>query len=278
MIKIFITVLEIIIPLLVCFLIIKNENIKEKTKKICINTVEGLKANMLKRNSGYFSYIKIDEDLRKKGAYYIFQEKISPALFIIAKFLIALLLFMATLSLSKILLISVIIGVLSFFLPDLLLNISNNNDNDAMLTDIKNMVDILKLQTNAGIHISQALITCYRTVENQRLKYELLEVINKILISNDILDAIDDFNERFDNEYIDMICIMIRQSHENGYSVQIMKDMSTQLSNLQKAINIKKQESLDRKIQALEVMIFIGLVSTCLYILVIEMFNAFTSI
>ena len=59
-----INVLKVVIPLLVCLLIIKNNNLKSKTKRIYLNTVEGIKAELLKRKVGYFSYIKIDNNLK----------------------------------------------------------------------------------------------------------------------------------------------------------------------------------------------------------------------
>ena len=110
--------------------------------------------------------------------------------------------------------------------------------------------------------------------ENNNLK----ELVNNIMLTNDIETSIRSFNTRFDNEYIDMICVMILQAQESGYSVQIMKDMSTQLSDLQKAINIKRQESLDRKVQLLELLVFVGLLGTCIYGMALELTKALKNI
>lgn len=278
MLNLFITILKILIPLLVCILIMKNKNLKEKTISTYNKTLINIQHRLKKRRTGQFSYAEIDRKLKRKGAYYVLQEHINPAIYIVIKVMTALLFVFLSLSFSNNIILAILFAILGFFLFDILLSFSNNNDNDEMLSDIKDVVDILKIQTNAGIHLSESLITCYRTVKNKRLKYELIELVNQIMLTNDIETSIRRFNNRFENEYIDMICVMILQAQESGYSVQIMKDMSTQLSDLQKAINIKRQESLDRKVQILELLVFVGLLGTCIYGMALELSKALTNI
>lgn len=278
MLNLFITILKVLIPLLVCILIMKNKNLKEKTISTYNKTLINIQHRLKKRRTGQFSYTEIDRKLKRKGAYYVLQEHINPAIYIVIKVMTTLLFIFVSLSFSNNIILAILFAILGFFLFDILLSFSNNNDNDEMLSDIKDVVDILKIQTNAGIHLSESLITCYRTVKNKRLKYELIELVNQIMLTNDIETSIRRFNNRFENEYIDMICVMILQAQESGYSVQIMKDMSTQLSDLQKAINIKRQESLDRKVQILELLVFVGLLGTCIYGMALELSKALTNI
>ena len=278
MLNIFIMILKILIPLLVCMLILINKNLKEKTLNAYNKTLINIQHRLKQRKTGQFSYREIDRKLKSKGAYYVLQEHINPAIYMVIKVLTTLLFVFMSLSFSNNVILIIALGTLGFFLFDILLAFSNNNDNEEMLSDIKDVVDILKIQTNAGIHLSESLITCYRTVKNKRLKYELIELVNNIMLTNDIETSIRSFNTRFDNEYIDMICVMILQAQESGYSVQIMKDMSTQLSDLQKAINIKRQESLDRKVQLLELLVFVGLLGTCIYGMALELTKALKNI
>lgn len=276
MINIFITLIEILIPILVFILLIKNKNMQEKARNLYDKTLDNLTIKLRNRTYGNFSYSEINRKLKGKGAYYIFREYMNPAIYIIIKILSTLLLILVGISISKNIIVATLFGILGFFLFDIILNISNTNDNNNMLTDIKNIVDVLKIQTNAGVHISQSIDTCYRITTDKRLKYELLELRNNILVTNDIITSINEFKERFSNEYIDTICIMLLQSQESGFSLQIMKDVSAQLADLQKVINIKKQESLDRKIQFIELLLFIGLLGICIYAMALELIQVLT--
>lgn len=268
-IEIGIIILKIVIPILFCLLILYSSVLK----RIYQNSLSNIETKMRKNRKGYFNYFAIDEKLKKKGAYYLFKEDINPAFYMIVKILFSLVFLVTTLTFTRNIIILLIAALVGFFVFDLILNIANNTDNAEMLTDLKEMVDILQIQTNAGIHLSESLISCYRAVSNKRLKYELLKLVNNVLLNNDIVNSIDEFNERFENEYIDVICVMIKQSQDSGFSIQIMQDISKQLAGLQKTINLKKQEKLDRSIQYLELAIFIGLLAVCIYVMGTELIN-----
>ena len=67
-------------------------------------------------------------------------------------------------------------AVIAFFVPDILINISNNADNDSMLTDIESIYDIMRIQARAGVFIQDSLMDCYLPTKNARLKSALLEL------------------------------------------------------------------------------------------------------
>ena len=268
-IEISIIILKIVIPILFCLLILYSSTIRKMYEK----SLGKLENKMRKNRKGYFNYFAIEEKLKKKGAYYLFKEDMNPAFYMIVKILFSLVFLITALTFTRNIILLLITALIGFFIFDLLLNIANNSDNTEMLTDLKEMVDILQIQTNAGIHLSESLISCYRAVSNKRLKYELLKLVNNVLLNNDIVNSIDEFNERFDNEYIDVICVMIKQSQDSGFSIQIMQDISKQLAGLQKTINLKKQEKLDRSIQYIELAIFIGLLAVCIYVMGTELIN-----
>jgi len=232
-------------------------------------------------NKGYFNLERIDYYLRSHGGYFMFKW-LNPASFLMIKSVLALLTFVLLLLMIKtniviVLICSTVGAIAGFFAFDLLIDTSNNEDNDNMLSDIKTIFDTLRTQTKAGVFLTNSLAECYMIVGNDRLKDALLDMTNKITIQNDIEDAVKDFNKKFDNQYIDTLCITILQSMESGKSVQILDDLSKQIADMQSAINIKEQEKLDAKIQVLELLIFVGLVISVLYGLVTQMMMQFTN-
>ena len=203
----------------------------------------------------------------------MFGEMATPVTFLLVKLLAFLLLFMVGISFNSIL-AGLILGVLGFFLPDILLNVSNSMDNDTMLSDIKCIYDTLRIQTKAGVFLSASLCECYLAVKNRRLKSALLELTNDISTRREIDDALERFNEKFDFGQIDIFCIVIRQSMESGRSVKVLEDLSLQMNDLQRAINMKEKEALDRKVQVIELMLFIGLLAVTVYSLGVEVISS----
>ncbi len=255
----------------------KSVNDKLRTQVLGMLTTE----EEVNENKGYFDLERIDKYLKNHGGYYMFTW-LDPFTFIMIKIGVALLAFLTVFSLitSSIplaLFAGAVAAAFGFFGFDLVLNIANDSDNDEMLADVKSIFDTLRTQTKAGVFLTNSLAECYMIVANARLKSALLDMTNKIIIKNDIEDAVKEFNEEFDSPYIDTLCVTILQSMESGKSVQILEDLSKQIADMQSAINIREQEKLDAKIQVLEMLIFIGLIGAVLFVLIMSMFGQFTS-
>ncbi len=62
------------------------------------------------------------------------------------------------------------------FVPVMLAVMSNRADNDAMMSDIESMYDIIRIQARAGVFIQDSLMDCYMLCTNRRLKAALLEL------------------------------------------------------------------------------------------------------
>lgn len=255
----------------------KSVNDRLRTQVLGMLTTE----EEVNENKGYFDLERIDKYLKNHGGYYMFTW-LDPFTFIMIKIGVALLAFLTVFSLitSSIplaLFAGAVAAVFGFFGFDLVLNIANDSDNDEMLADVKSIFDTLRTQTKAGVFLTNSLAECYMIVANARLKSALLDMTNKIIIKNDIEDAVKEFNEEFDSPYIDTLCVTILQSMESGKSVQILEDLSKQIADMQSAINIREQEKLDAKIQVLEMLIFVGLIGAVLFVLIMSMFGQFTS-
>lgn len=261
-----------LIPVLLVILLMKM-NWKENVSKVS-DAGNDFAGRILKKSKlNYLKYDSIQKFLNTKGATYMFGEAANPVTYMLIKILVLLLLFMAGMSLEGIL-VAVLLALTGFFLPDILLTVSNSSDNDAMLEDIKCVYDTLRIQTKAGVFLTASLSECYLAVRNRRLKSALLELTNDISTRREIDDALERFNEKFDCGQIDIFCIVIRQSMESGRSVKVLEDLSLQMNDLQRAINMKEKEALDRKVQIIELLIFMGLLAVTVYSLGVEVMSS----
>ena len=265
-------VLLIALPVLLV-IIVMNIDWKENLSKAGESGADFVGRILKKSKLNYFNFHSIQKFLKTRGAVYMFGEMATPVTFLLVKLLAFLLLFMVGISFDSVP-AGLILGVIGFFMPDILLNISNSMDNDTMLSDIKCIYDTLRIQTKAGVFLSASLCECYLAVKNGRLKSALLELTNDISTRREIDDALERFNEKFDFGQIDIFCIVIRQSMESGRSVKVLEDLSLQMNDLQHAINLKEKEALDRKVQVIELLIFIGLLAVTVYSLGVEVMNS----
>lgn len=269
---VFKNILLIILPVLLV-IIVMNIDWKENLSKAGESGADFVGRILKKSKLNYFNFHSIQKFLKTRGAVYMFGEMATPVTFLLVKLLAFLLLFMVGISFDSIP-AGLILGVIGFFMPDILLNVSNSMDNDTMLSDIKCIYDTLRIQTKAGVFLSASLCECYLAVKNRRLKSALLELTNDISTRREIDDALERFNEKFDFGQIDIFCIVIRQSMESGRSVKVLEDLSLQMNDLQRAINMKEKEALDRKVQVIELMLFIGLLAVTVYSLGVEVISS----
>ncbi len=265
-------ILLIILPILLV-IIVMNIDWKDNLSKAGESGADFVGRILKKSKLNYFNFHSIQKFLKTRGAVYMFGEMATPVTFLLVKLLAFLLLFMVGISFNSVP-AGLILGVIGFFMPDILLNVSNSMDNDTMLSDIKCIYDTLRIQTKAGVFLSASLCECYLAVKNRRLKSALLELTNDISTRREIDDALERFNEKFDFGQIDIFCIVIRQSMESGRSVKVLEDLSLQMNDLQRAINMKEKEALDRKVQVIELMLFIGLLAVTVYSLGVEVISS----
>lgn len=265
-------ILLVVLPilLLLIFMKIKWKENMEKT----MDAGADFAGRILKKSKmSFLNFDSIQRFLKSKGAVYLFGDTATPVIFVTVKVLLLLLLFLMGASIGGIL-PGMFFGMVGFFLPDMLLTISNSADNDSMLEDIKCIYDTLRIQTKAGVFLSASLCECYLAVKNRRLKSALLELTNDISTRHEIVDALERFNEKFDCSQIDIFCIVIRQSMESGRSVKVLEDLSLQMNDLQHAINLKEKEALDRKVQIIELLIFVGLLAVTIFSLGMEVISS----
>lgn len=152
-----------------------------------------------------------------------------------------------------------------FYIPDIIVHMSNSADNDAMMPDIESIYDVMRIQARAGVFLKDSLMDCYINTANKRLKAALLELCNQMSTNMTVQEAIDNFSGKFCNRHIDVLCIVLSQSQSSGRTVQILSDMSGQINQLRHSRAKYEEGKLERKIEVIELLIFVGILAIGVY-------------
>ena len=96
-----------------------------------------------------------------------------------------------------------------YYVPELLLLYLNRQDNHKMMPDLQLIYQALEVQTCAGVYVTDALTECCQSVRTQRLQQALMELSGDLVIQSDLVTALSDFQQKFDNRQIDALCITL---------------------------------------------------------------------
>lgn len=160
--------------------------------------------------------------------------------------------------------------VLGYFSYDVLIRASNSAANEKMLPDIKSVFDTLKIKTEGGMFLTSAMMECYKNTRHPRLKQALLEMNGQLIAQNDIGETIDDFGMKFHNKQVDILCIILKQSMESGKTVEILKDISDQLTDMQQAINLKSKNKMESQTLIIQLLMYALIIVLCVYGIIVS--------
>lgn len=234
---------------------------------------------MKTKQTGFFSYRKIDELMTSTGYKYKQRSKNKlvqlPSEFLVDCFVIAFI--------GGFICVGILWAFNNFtfapsqalaFIPGFLIFLnfnkwsltnSDKTDNKRMLPDINSMYETLKVSATAGIPIVDGLAECYRQVKHPRLKTAMSEVSNSIHAGRDIETAINNLRAQFTSPEIVQFCIVIKQALETGRQEEILSDLAANMREVQAEINHQIEESLNTKVQMIQMSLLFVLIFTMLY-------------
>ncbi|MCM1568643.1 MAG: type II secretion system F family protein [Roseburia sp.] len=217
-------------------------------------------------------YRKSERWLGKNGAAYHLGEKITPFRFLTARLLLAAAGF---LTLSQLGISYGLLAMLSLYmLPSGLVVYLNAQDNKRLLQELKLLYHALEIQIRAGVYVTSALAECYGCVQDKRLKQALLELAGDIVMHGDLYEALERFQDKFDNRHIDSLCIIILQAMESGQAAELLSDLAEQIKDMELSALAGKKEALDRSITFYQLGILAAVMGIVLYACVSQMFSA----
>uniref|UniRef100_UPI003FF13C01 type II secretion system F family protein n=1 Tax=Waltera intestinalis TaxID=2606635 RepID=UPI003FF13C01 len=136
--------------------------------------------------------------------------------------------------------------VIGFFLLPLLLLYINNKDNDALTPQIQTLYSLLQVQIHAGVPMIDALSESYQSFPAGRLRNALSEFSTTIYFNGSFDKSLEELNGKFYNGFIDSLCIILLQARESGQAMELLRDISQQITDMQASLQLKKKEKLNR--------------------------------
>ena len=230
----------------------------------------------LYKNTHLRHYNKIQVYLSQVGANYIMKRIVDPVEYIAAKFALAFIFGFAGFLFFK--WAGLLIGaVFGYMVLQVILEFNNKEDNEHMLEDFVSIYEVIMIKTEAGIFLTDSLKTCYKSVENKRLKKELYYLMMEITAQNNVTEALSKFQLKFKNVHINELCSVIRQGYETGSVVNAIANVTKHLNDIQKAVELRYNQKLDHNITKVQMVILLSIMVVVIYGIIISMssFNIF---
>ena len=243
----------------------------EHPPKIVLQACEDMAGRILEKSREKNWYRKTAGWLTRNGAAYHYGRWMNPTGYLALCLVLAIAGF-GILSFWKIG-YGVVAGILLFFLPGRMLVYLNKKDNEAMLPEIQLVYHALEIQIMAGVYVTDALSECYGSVKGKRIRQALLDLAGDIVMKADIYRALSNFRGKFDNPYIDSLCITIIQGLESGQAVELLGDIADQMKDMEGRLLERRKSSLDRSITFYQLGILAAVLGVVLYACIIHMFT-----
>ncbi len=217
-------------------------------------------------------YQRTEAWLNKNGASFHYGKWIHPTGYLSLRILLAL---MGLLVVSGIAMgYGILIAIILFFLPGWMLTYLNRQDNLKLLPEIKLVYHALEIQIRAGVYVTDALAECYGSVQDKRLRQALLDLAGDIVMKADIYQALERFQGKFDNRYVDSLCITILQALESGQAVELLGDIAEQIKDMEATVMERKKAALDRSITFYQLGVLAAVMGIVLYACITHMYSS----
>lgn len=217
-------------------------------------------------------YQRTRDWLNKNGATYHYGKWLQPASYLTLRIVLALMGFVGLYRIAPG--YGVAGGVVLFMLPAWLVVYLNHQDNLKLIPEMKLVYHALEIQIRAGVYVTDALAECYGSVQEPRLKQALLDLAGDIVMKADIFDALGRFQSKFDNRYVDSLCITVLQALESGQAVELLGDIAEQIKDMESTVMERKKASLDRSITFYQLGVLAAVLAVVLYACVSHMYSS----
>lgn len=246
----------------------RSEEVRKTSKDIGDRALQQAVNSMKSSKFRMFNYDELKLYMSRSGVDFMTNEKLTPLGYVGLKLLLSLFLLIVCIQQGSVF-GGLFLGIACFFIIDLIINMSDKSDNDKMLDDIKNIYDTLRIQTKAGVYITSVLTDCYLVVQNRRLKKALLDLTSDIIAKNDIEYSLDKFKDKFNNEYIDTMVIIIRQSLKTGQAVKMFDDIKVQIDDIDAAMIIAEQNRIKSQIIFVQLLLYLSIIALAIFVAVL---------
>lgn len=240
--------------------------------RLLLQTYEVLALSVKTSKNGIFDYQEVKSFLEHNGAVFHYGTWIDPIRYTGLRLVAGVMGILAGISYG--LIGCVCCAAVGYCLPRLLLVYLNSKDNERLLPELKLVYHALAIQIRAGVFVTDALTEVYGSVQEERLRTALLILSGDIVMKADLEDALSRFQSKFDNRYIDALCITILQAMESGQAVDLLGDITEQIKDMEVSVLERKKSALDRSITFYQLGILAAVLTVVLYACINYMFSA----
>ncbi len=241
-------------------------------RTLVLEAYEAICMQAKKSRGGILDYERWDKYLTMYGATYFYGEWMNPVVYAAICLLVGLM--GVTIGTVVNGLVAILIGLTGFFIPGILLRYLNKRDNDNMMPQLDMLYSALAIQIRAGVFVTDALAECYGSITHVRLKDALKDLSGDIVMKADLDSALERFQGKFNNQYIDSLCITILQAMESGQAIELLGDIAEQIKDMEIILQNKKKEQLNRSVTFYQLGIFALILVLVLYSCVVHLFSA----
>lgn len=242
---------------------VKNEIIQKQYSKMQGRGKQFLTENMKRAKGKSFNYDYMDAFINKYGVNFMIKG-ITPVGYVALKLIASLFVMIVTMHESIVL--GLAFGPACYYILDFIFIESNKSDNKLMLEDIKNVYDTLRIQIKAGVYITSVLTDCYLVVKNKRLKKAFLELTSDIAAKNDLEESLDRFTYKFDNQYIDNLATVIKQSMTTGQAGKMFDDIKGQINDIENAMVEAEKQRINAQILIVQALMYVAILVSTVYL------------
>lgn len=240
--------------------------------RIILRACVEFRYHIRKKNKGILDYGKVETYLRRNGASFHFGKWLEPVGYMAIRLILGGIGIWIGMYFGMI--YGALLAVIFFNLPNGMLLYLNHQDNEKLLPEIKLVYQALAIQIRAGVYVTDALAECYGSVQEERLRAALMELSGDIVMKSDIDEALDHFQSKFENRYVDSLCITILQALESGQAVELLADIAEQIKDMEVSVMSRRKSSLDRSITFYQLGVLTVILAVVLYACVTHMFSA----
>lgn len=230
-----------------------------------------INSRLVEQKGSLFDYHRVECFLLRNGAADHLGSWVEPVKYQALKIILALTGLMAGIRIHV--LAALVLAAVAYAAPGIYLVSANSRDNQGMLPEIKLVYNSLAIQIQSGVYMADALSECYASVTDRRLKAALRELSGQIIMKSNFGGALEQFRSRFDNPYIDSLCVILLQAMETGQAVDLLSDISEQLKDMEAAILQKRKGKLDRDTTFYLLGIMAAVLGVVIYVCVSEIFR-----
>lgn len=242
---------------------VKNEIIQKQYSKMQGRGKQFLTENMKRAKGKSFNYEYMDAFINKYGVNFMIKG-ITPVGYVALKLIASL--FVMVVTMHENVVLGLAFGPVCYYILDFIFIESNKSDNKLMLEDIKNVYDTLRIQIKAGVYITSVLTDCYLVVKNKRLKKAFLELTSDIAAKNDLEESLDRFTYKFDNQYIDNLATVIKQSMTTGQAGKMFDDIKGQINDIENAMVEAEKQRINAQILIVQALMYVAILVSTVYL------------